>query len=100
MKQQIENFLLENGFQKVNETEYVQVVNRQGRIVVINGVRQQTQNEVTEFKFTYIGEGYEGNSETDNNKLTQWKLSVDDNESPEFLVHDLNEFMQVFTSEK
>lgn len=97
MKQQIENFLIENGFYKVDENTYEQEVQRQGQIVVINGVQQPTKGQVSIFRFLYIGEGWEGNSETDNNKLTQWQLSVDDNFSPEILVHDLDEFINVFT---
>lgn len=97
MKQQIENFLIENGFYKVDENTYEQEVQRQGQIVVINGVQQPTKGHMSVFRFLYIGEGWEGNSETDNNKLTQWQLSVDDNFSPEILVHDLDEFINVFT---
>lgn len=96
MKTQIENFLLENGFTKTSENTYEQHVRRPGQIVVINGVRQETGMTESVFKFTYIGEGYEG-SEEHHHKLTQWSLQVDDNFSPEFLVHDLEEFKEVFT---
>ena len=97
MKQQIENFLIEDGFHKVDENTYEQQVQRQGQIVVINGVQQSTKGQLSVLRFSYIGECWEGNSETDNNKLTQWQLLVDDNVSPEILVHDLDEFINVFT---
>ena len=97
MKQQIENFLIANGFHKVDENTYEQQVQRQGQIVVINGVQQPTKGYMSVLRFSYIGEGWEGNSETDNNKLTQWQFLVDDNVSPEILVHDLDEFINVFT---
>ena len=97
MKQQIENFLIENGFHKVDENTYEQQVQRQGQIVVINGVQQSTKGYMSVLRFSYIGEGWEGNSETDNNKLTQWQLLVDDNVSPEILVHDLDEFINGLT---
>ena len=97
MKQQIENFLIANGFHKVDENTYEQQVQRQGQIVVINGVQQPTKGYMSVLRFSYIGEGWEGNSETDNNKLTQWQFFVDDNVSPEILVHDLDEFINVFT---
>ena len=95
MRQAIENYLLENGFQKVKDDLYQKNLQRRVGEIVLNG-EHRVQVETLEFCIQYIGEGWEGESEENNNPLTQWKLIIADEDHGDFLVHDINEFKQIF----
>lgn len=97
MKEEIENYLLEEcGFEKVKDDLYRKNFQRRVGEVIVNG-EHKIQVEELEFCIEYIGEGYEGNSETDNHPLTQWKITINGEEHGEFLVHDAEEFKSIFT---
>lgn len=96
MKEEIEKYLIECGFTQQNGDTYAKQLKRRVGEFVINGERR-IQVEPVDIKIQYIGDGWEGNSETDNRPLTQWKLIIKDEDNGDFLVHDLAEFKEIFT---
>jgi hypothetical protein len=96
MKEEIENYLIECGFTQQSDDVYTKQLKRQVGEMVVNG-EHKIQVETLEFYIQYIGECWEGNSETDNHPLTQWKLIIQDEDHGDFLVHDAAEFKEIFT---
>lgn len=92
MKQKIIDFLIANGFiLDSTENKYTKKIHKQVGETIING---QHHIEYKDVKITieYIGDGWEGISETINRPLTQWKVFINGNDQGDFLVHDLEEF--------
>lgn len=95
MKEEIEKYLIECGYTKQDGDTYYKQLKRKVGEMIVNGQRR-VQVETVDTKIQYIGDGWEGNSETDNNPLTQWKLIMQDEEQFDFLVHDVSEFKEIF----
>ena len=95
MKEEIEKYLIECGYTKQDGDTYYKQLKRKVGEMIVNGQRR-VQVEVVDTKIQYIGDGWEGNSETDNRPLTQWKLIMQDEEQCDFLVHDVAEFKEIF----
>lgn len=96
MRQEIEDYLLECGFEKINTDTYKKEFQRPVGEVIMNGERK-IQIEQLEFCIQYVGEGWEGESEENNKPLTQWKLIIGGEDHGDFLIHDADEFKQIFT---
>ena len=94
MLEEIQKYLKELGFVQ-EENKYTKTFQKQVGESIVNGERFVQMQEI-EFCLEYVGEGWEGNSETDNHPLTQWKLSINNQDIGEFLVHDIEEFKQTF----
>lgn len=94
MKQEIENLLLTSNFVKKDNT-FVKIIEQVVSQIVINGV-PHAKKEKIEIKFEYVGDGWVGNSEEDSLLLTQWKLTIGNEEHDEFLIHDKYEFEDIF----
>ena len=96
MKQQIIDFLVENGFSAApQENQYMKRVRRVASEAIVNGERH-VEYSTLEIRIEFIGDCWEGNSETDNHPLTQWKLRINGEDHGDFLVHDLEEFKNIF----
>ena len=91
MYDQIVQFLKAQGFIQ-REDLFVKATRVIAGEMIINGNHQLQYRDVC-IGVKYIGEGWEGNSETDNNPLTQWSIS-DGNYVQQVLVHDLEEFKE------
>lgn len=97
MREEIEKYLLEEcGFEKIKEDLYKKNFHRQVGEVIVNG-EHKIQMEILEFCIQYIGEAWEGESEENSNPLTQWKLIIQNEDHGDFLIHDVNEFKEIFT---
>ena len=73
MKQQIIDYLVENGFSAtLIENQYIKKVRTAAGEAVVNG-EHHVEYKIVELKFEFIGDGWEGKSEEDNQPLTQWK---------------------------
>lgn len=94
MKQEIENLLLTSNFVKKDDT-FVKIIEQVVSQIVINGV-PHAKKEKIEIKFEHVGDGWVGNSEEDSLLLTQWKLTIGNQEHDEFLIHDKYEFEDIF----
>lgn len=97
MYNQIVQFLKSQGFIQ-REDLFVKATRVVAGEMIINGHHQIQYRDVY-FGVKYIGEGWEGNSETDNHPLTQWGIS-DGNSVQEILVHDLDEFKEYLGGKK
>jgi hypothetical protein len=96
MLEEIQKYLKELGFVQ-EENKYTKMFQKQVGEYIVNGERFVQMQEM-EFCLEYLGEGWEGNSETDNKPLTQWKLSINEEDVGEFLVHDIEEFKKTFNA--
>jgi len=96
MLEEIQKYLKELGFVQ-EENKYTKMFQKQVGESIVNGERFVQMKEI-EFCLEYLGEGWEGNSETDNKPLTQWKLSINKEDVGEFLVHDIEEFKKTFNA--
>lgn len=96
MKDTIIDYLVKNGFSAApQENQYVKKVRKAASETIING-EHHIEYQTLEIRFEFIGDCWEGNSETDNHPLTQWKLRVNGEDQGDFLVHDLQEFKNIF----
>ena len=91
MYDQIVQFLKSQGFIQ-REDLFVKAIRVVSGEMIINGNHQIQYRDVY-IGVKYIGEGWEGNSETDNHPLTQWCIS-DGNYVQQVLVHDIEEFKE------
>lgn len=96
MKNEIIEYLLSRGFVPAAEIDrYERKMRKAVQEVIMNGERHVEYQTIV-LAFLFIGDGWEGNSETDNHPLTQWKFLVNDFDQGDFLVHDLEEFKNIF----
>ena len=95
MKEEIVNYLLDNGFVYAGNNKFNKLTKRAVGEVIMNG-EHKIQYETVKIQMEYIGESWEGTSEEDSNPLTQWKLYVNKEDLGDFLVHDLEEFQFYF----
>ena len=96
MKQEIIDYLVENGFCAAPEADqYIKKMRKAVGEAIVNG-EHHVEYQVMEIRFEFIGDCWEGNSETDNHPLTQWKLLVNGEDIGDFLIHDLDEFKKTF----
>lgn len=94
MKQEIENLLLMSNFDKNRDT-FTKTLEQAVSQMIINGIPHEKKAKIP-IVFKYIGESWIGNSEEDSLKLTQWRLTINDEEQGEFLIHDKYEFKEIF----
>lgn len=90
MKQQIIEYLLSKGFERNND-DFVISFKKAVREVIINGHRN-VETATIKFCVRFIGEGWLGNSETDSQPTTQWKILVNDVDGGDIIVTDLKDF--------
>lgn len=95
MKQKIIDYLIANGFVAAAENQYTKKVHKPVGETIVNGHHHIEYKDI-EIIIEYIGDGWEGKSETENKPLTQWKLLINGNDQGDFLVHDLEEFKNTF----
>lgn len=93
-RKEIAEYLLQNGFTEDGDI-FTNIGQQKTGEVIINGHRQiQVQN--IEIKFTFIGNGWIGESEDNSTKTTQWNLSVNGVDHGDFIVESLEEFRKIF----
>ena len=95
MKDEIVAYLLENGFTSAQENVWVSKMRKAVCETIVNG-EHHVEYQIVELKFEFVGNGWEGRSEEDSKPLTQWNFLVNDYSQGEFLIHDLDEFKNIF----
>lgn len=93
-RKEIAEYLLQNGFTEDGDI-FTNIGQQKTGEIIVNGHRQiQVQN--IEIKFTFIGNGWIGESENKSTKTTQWNLSVNGVDNGDFIVASLEEFKHLF----
>lgn len=91
---EIQEYLLQNGFVQ-DENKFIKQVQQKAGEMIVNGHRQIQVRKV-EIAIEFIGDGYEQTEGYDKIPLTQWNLHVNDEDHGDFLIHDVDEFKQIF----